>query len=122
MADEQSAPDNLKPCLSIRAAGTLRTRRNADFPEQDMTALDLAYELEATYLYELLAPVIYSPVPMNVLSNLERQLHQLIRSDLGDLVDKEKLFLPKLEVLTELRLEYLWFPIRRREMGVVRLP
>jgi hypothetical protein len=53
-----------------------------------------------------------SPVPLATLSKLEAQFHALISADLGQKVDRDKMYLPMLHVIVELRMEFIWFPIQ----------
>ncbi len=43
---------------------------------------------------------------------LQDKFHDLIRKDLGDRVEQEYINLPVLEVLTELELPQMWFPVK----------
>jgi hypothetical protein len=86
-----------------------------------MTALELAHELKRTQLYDLLSPITRSPIPFAILSALEAKFHEQIRSDLGASVDKNRMYLPQLEVLTELNAEPVWFPVKLGPFRSVRL-
>ena len=77
-----------------------------------MTPLELAREFEASELFDILSPIIRHPVPAATLTALEAQFHSLIQADLGTDVEDEKLYLPVLEVLTELDDEPMWFPVK----------
>lgn len=101
--------------------GTLRSRWS-DYTYLDMTPLELAHEFEASELYDILSPVIRHPVPTETLALLETQFHSLIRADLGAHVENHRLYLPVLEVLTELRDEPMWFPIKSTLSAAVCLP
>jgi hypothetical protein len=81
-----------------------------------MTALEIAQHLGATHLESVLAPVIYHAVPNNVLSRLQERFHGLVREDLGRRAAKG-LRLPELEVLGELRVPLMWFPLRQSQGG-----
>ena len=90
----------------------LLRERGRDIQERaNNLPLEMAYDREMTYLYDLLTPKIRSPLSIPVLRALENKFHQLIREDLGDFVDNSKLVLPELVVCTELRDEYISFPI-----------
>ncbi len=91
--------------------GTLRTRWT-DYYCKDVTALELAREFGFSYLYDVLAPVIRNPIPFAVLMRLQGQFHNIIHRDLGDRVGKERIYLPQLEVLTEIGNEPMWFPVK----------
>lgn len=84
-----------------------------------MTSLELAHEFQAEELYDVLSATIHRPVPSHVLNVLQEEFHSLIRRDLGDLVAGERINLPILEGLTELKDEVLWFPIRYRDSYAV---
>jgi hypothetical protein len=77
-----------------------------------LTALELAYDLEERDLQEALCPVIHNPVPKEILAQLQQSFHDLIREQVGDLVDISRFYLPLLEPLTELHKSAVWFPIR----------
>lgn len=93
--------------------GTLRTQWTDDpFSYYDMTPLDLAQELGYRALYNVLSPIIRQSVPTNTLRALQQKFHQLIKTDLGKRVEEEHIYLPLLEVLTELETPQMWFPIK----------
>ena len=77
-----------------------------------MSALELALELDVSYLIPLLRPVIHIPVPMHTLQQLEKHFHGLIHHELGDTFDIAALNLPVLEILTEYKSCPTWFPVR----------
>jgi hypothetical protein len=85
-----------------------------------MTPLELACDQKQTHLYDMLAPVTLSPVPASVLNALEARFHALIWRDLAGRVDKNKIYLPSLIVLTEIGMESIWFPINLNASGAVR--
>ena len=70
-------------------------------------------------------PIIRSPLPGRTLATLESNFHGLIRQDLGERVDREHLYLPVLEVLTELDSQALWFGIKNHRfanaVSIIRL-
>ncbi|KAK5941952.1 hypothetical protein PMZ80_005903 [Knufia obscura] len=103
--------DVVRKLIDLGASRTLRSRWS-DYTYLDMTPLELAHEFEASELYDILSPVIRHPVPTETLALLETQFHSLIRADLGAHVENHRLYLPVLEVLTELRDEPMWFPIK----------
>lgn len=90
---------------------TLRTRKS-EFGHPNLTPLELAHEMEVYHLYDILRPVIKRPLPPDTLQRIEYNFHRLIRSEIGRCVDTAKLYLPALEVLTELDGEAVWFPIK----------
>ncbi|GLZ43478.1 ankyrin repeat domain-containing protein [Actinokineospora sp. NBRC 105648] len=71
-------------------------------------ALDLAEDNGHGHLTDLLMPVIHNPAPA---AGLRRHFHDLIRERAADLVDRERLRLPELEVLAELTEPRMWFPV-----------
>jgi hypothetical protein len=73
--------------------------------------LDIALRGGHGHLTGLLLPVVRHPVPTDVLAALERHFHGLVRERVADLVDKERLRLPVLDVLTELAEPEMWFPV-----------
>ncbi|KAK3952329.1 hypothetical protein QBC32DRAFT_144561 [Pseudoneurospora amorphoporcata] len=97
--------------LEYGAFKTLRTR-NSEFSYPNLTPLELAQELEVFHLYHILSPVLKRPLPPDTLQRIEYNFHRLIRSEVGQRVDAEKLYLPVLEALTELDGEAVWFPIK----------
>jgi hypothetical protein len=96
--------------------GLARTIHAGDLPYPSMTALEIAQYLGATHLESVLAPVIYHVVPNSVLSRLQERFHGLVREDLGRRAAKS-LRLPELEVLGELRVPLMWFPMRKSQGG-----
>ena len=77
-----------------------------------MTPLEIAQELGYSELYSVLSPVIHQPVPATTLVNLQARFHAIIRTELGDRVDSEHIYLPELEVLTELEVPRMCFPVK----------
>lgn len=71
----------------------------------------MAQELNEPELCDILSPVIRSPVPGKTLAKIQERLHALITRDLGTRVAAQRLYLPLLEPLTELKSEPMWFPI-----------
>lgn len=61
------------------------------------------------HLTDILAPVIYHPVPHPTLARLQALFHTMIRADCEDVSD---LVLPELVTLTELKVPEMWFPLR----------
>jgi hypothetical protein len=51
-------------------------------------------------------------VPARILNHLEQQFHELIEADLADHAGLKHIYLPVLEVLTELELPQMWFPVK----------
>jgi hypothetical protein len=98
----------------LTVPGTLRTQYS-EYSYVDQTPAEIAYDQGDHELARILAPVIRSPVPAAVLAKLQADFHWLIRYHLGDTVDQEHLYLPVLEVLTELAGESVWFGVKRSE-------
>jgi hypothetical protein len=86
-----------------------------------MSPLELAHDMEVFPLYEILRPVINSPLPLDTLHNLEHQFHSLIRSEVGKYTDVAKLYLPVLEALTELKGDSVWFPLKIESRSAVSM-
>ncbi|KAM3074467.1 hypothetical protein ACMFMG_002729 [Clarireedia jacksonii] len=100
----------------IEEFGALRLSRTilaGDLPHASMTALEIAQYLGAAHLEPVLAPLIYHAVPNHVMSRLQERFHGLVREDLGRHATKG-LRLPELDVLGELRMPLMWFPLRKR--------
>ncbi|KAJ4418024.1 hypothetical protein N0V85_001598 [Neurospora sp. IMI 360204] len=97
--------------LEYGAFKTLRTR-TSEFGYPNLTPLELAHEMAVFHLYDILSPVVKRPLPPDTLQRIEYNFHRLIRSEVGQRVDAEKLNLPVLEALTELDGETVWFPIK----------
>lgn len=76
--------------------------------------------MEVFHLYDILQPVIKRPLPPGTLQRIEYNFHRPICSEIGQRVDTAKLYLPALEVLTELDGEAVWFPIKFGHPGAVR--
>jgi hypothetical protein len=75
------------------------------------TAQDIARERGHQHLVQILQPVILHPLADDIIRDLERQLHLLIRGRSAELVLKWQLQLPPLPPLTELVVPKLWFPV-----------
>ncbi|KAI9651883.1 MAG: hypothetical protein M1829_002119 [Trizodia sp. TS-e1964] len=100
----------LEDLIRAGAFRTLRTKWNSEFLYVDMTALDLAQELGYKALYSILSPVIRNTVPKKTLDALQEKFHHLIVSDISP--RQEHLYLPVLEVLTEMEVPQMWFPVK----------
>ncbi|KAM7210912.1 hypothetical protein V8F06_013712 [Rhypophila decipiens] len=97
------------------ALGASRTRQTrwTEFTWRNMSALELAIELEVPWAVEILRPVIYQPVPRDTLRILQDKFHAIILRELEDKeFDGAWLHLPVLEVLTEYESGSTWFPLR----------
>jgi len=78
-----------------------------------MTPLELARDIDATYLYDILSPVVRQTVPPVTIQRLQHSFHELIRSEMGrQRVEDERLYLPVVEVLLDLDGDVVWFPIK----------
>ncbi|KAJ2989685.1 hypothetical protein NUW58_g3340 [Xylaria curta] len=102
--------------VNLGASRTLRTRWT-EFERLDITALELAYDLEETDLQDVLCPVIRNSVPAGTLAQVQKSFHELIQRQVYGLVDASRLYLPLLEPLTELHMSAIWFPIRCNHPG-----
>jgi hypothetical protein len=76
-----------------------------------MTALEIAQALGFRHLYQILAPVVHHAVPHAILQKLQEKLHLLIQLETADRDDCQRLRLPELEVLTELEVPEMSFPL-----------
>lgn len=97
--------------ISLTWTGTLRTRYS-ELSYSDQTAPEIASDQGHYDIARITAPVIRSPVPHQVLDELEKKFHSLIECDIGARVDHEHLYLPKLILLTELGAEAMWFEVK----------
>lgn len=91
--------------LSNNVSGTMTTARTDPIMIKDgiVTALEIAQANQFTALYPILSPVIRQGTPYEVLQALEKQLHNLIRDELGDAkTATEMIKLPQLQLLLEL--------------------
>jgi hypothetical protein len=73
--------------------------------------LDIALRGGHRHLAGPLTPTIHHPVPTDVLAALQRHFHALVRERAAELVDGERLRLPELDVMTELREPDMWFAV-----------
>ncbi|WP_030263827.1 hypothetical protein [Streptomyces sp. NRRL B-24484] len=72
---------------------------------------DIAAARGHTHLLDVLRPVVRHPLPPALLAALEGHLHALVREDSQGLAEEHRLALPQLEVLTELTVPHMGFPI-----------
>ncbi|MCU7820731.1 ankyrin repeat domain-containing protein [Kitasatospora sp. DSM 101779] len=91
----------------LLVAGAWRTLRTSD----GRRASDIAASRGHTHLLDVLRPVVRHPLPPALLAALEGHLHTLVREDGHGLVEKHRLALPQLEVLTELTVPHMGFRI-----------
>lgn len=93
--------------MLISTAGTLQTKDGC-------TALDVARQYSVDELISLLEPSIWTDIGSDLLRILQGHFHNLIRLEIGKFVETAQLYLPSLELLTELREEEdeVWFPIQ----------
>lgn len=89
-------------------------------PYPSMTAHEMAKHIGYAHLDDLLAPIIHHSLPPEILHNLQEKFHGLIREDLGR-KDAKGLRLPVLEVLVELVVPMMWFPLMEVKGGKVRV-
>jgi len=89
------------------ALGAWRTLRNAE----GQRAVDIAVGRGHRRVIEALAPVIHHPVPTARLILFQEHLHELIRARAGGLITDQRLRLPELEPLTELKNPVGWFAV-----------
>ncbi len=87
--------------------GAWRTIRNA----RGERPVDVAVRRGYSELMPLLTPVLQTDVPIDVLNEIQRHFHAVIRGRAGELVDNQSLRLPELEPLLELAVPRIWFPI-----------
>lgn len=95
-------------------AGTLRTNwtNPKEFLHRDMTAIEMAREMGYSHLYNILSPIIRHNLPPMALHCLQKQFHDIIRTDLGLQGEANDIRLPELVVLTELEVPEMWFPLK----------
>lgn len=81
------------------------------FKHRDLTATEIARVMGHLHLTDILAPVIYHPVPHSTLARLQALFHEMIRADSREV---SNLVLPELVTLTELRVPEMWFPLKHK--------
>jgi hypothetical protein len=82
------------------------------FSYVDLTAAEIARELQYYDLLDILSPNLKWEVPMPTLDILEKRFHTLIREIIDDdTFVSRQLRLPSLAVLLELEDPAMWFPI-----------
>ena len=74
-------------------------------------SLDVARVQNRSSLFEILTPVLWRQVPMEVLVRIEAHFHEVIHSRASEWVVEHKMRLPQLEVLLESRAATFWFPV-----------
>lgn len=89
------------------ARGAWRTLRSA----RGERPVDVARRRGHERLLEHLEPQLCRQIPADVLTALERGLHEVILSRTQKLVDEHALRLPPVEPLLEMRKSALWFPV-----------
>ena len=98
--------------------GAWRLARATKAPHRDQTPLDVARSAGFEHLYEILSPVIRHTIPFKTMFALEQQLHTLVRRE-AEVDDRlSKLRLPDLNVLLELEVMEMWFPVTALSMEV----
>jgi hypothetical protein len=86
----------------------MRTTRAPEFPQSDLTPIELARLLGFEYLYKVLSPVIRHNIPTKILAVLQERFHEVIKRDVGE---EEHFRFPELIVLTELEEPVMWMPL-----------
>lgn len=98
-----------------RLPGTLRTHSaNSYFTRRNLTAKDIALEMNHSQLVPILTPVIHHRVPSQTLAHLQASFHAMIKADWKPASD---MVLPELEALTELNVPEMWFPVRYKSLN-----
>lgn len=112
----------VRELVNLGASRTLRTvwTSPGDLPFRNMTALEIARFLGFKHLFKILSPIIHHPVPGAVLFKLQENFHCLIRDDLADWPVEANVRLPELELLTELDVPEMYFPLRSPKVAMVR--
>ncbi|MDP9370908.1 MAG: hypothetical protein M3Q65_00300 [Chloroflexota bacterium] len=91
----------------LLALGAWRTLRNA----KGERPVDIARRCGHTRLISILEPILRHSVRPDALRQLQEHFHSVIRGWAADLVREHALRLPELELLLELAVPKLWFPI-----------
>lgn len=89
------------------ALGGWRTLRNSTGERP----VDIAQRKNHLDLLKCLEPVYVRQAPLAVLRQIQENFHSTIRERATELVEKESLRLPELEVLLELAEPKMWFPV-----------
>jgi hypothetical protein len=74
-------------------------------------AVDIAMRQGHRHLLGILEPVYKRSVPGKSLSGIQARFHTLIHKIAGELVTKQNLRLPELEVMLEFESRRFWFPV-----------
>ena len=100
---------NLLPLGLLRTAWT----SSSELPNRNMTALEIAMAIGRWELVDLLNSEILYPVSHTILTTLQIQFYNLIRSNLSARPNElAVLRLPDLLVLTELEVPMMWFLLK----------
>jgi hypothetical protein len=87
--------------------GAWRTLRTAE----EERAVDIARRRGNSGIVPLLEPAYARNVPENILGTIEKKFHRHVRNNTRNLVDAHRLRLPQLEILLELDVPLIWFPV-----------
>lgn len=87
--------------------GAWRTLRNKDGDRP----VDIARGMGLEYLSPILEPIYRTQVPLDILQQIQRHFHEIIRSRAKQLVERYSLRLPELEPLLEIDTPRAWFAI-----------
>ncbi|MBN1887802.1 MAG: ankyrin repeat domain-containing protein [Thermoflexales bacterium] len=87
--------------------GAWRTLQNS----KGERPIDIAEQRGHVDLIQPLEPVYKHKVPLGILVKIQAHFHSTIRERAAELVDRECLRLPELEVLLELDEPKMWFPV-----------
>ncbi|KAK4455304.1 hypothetical protein QBC34DRAFT_432658 [Podospora aff. communis PSN243] len=110
-----ASQDVVQQLLDLGAWKLSRTLNPSDTTPARSTAYDIARSRDARHLLPLLNPVIHRPLSNVAISNLQRNLHDLIKGIFTSRrfpeAHLECFRLPELEVLTEFERAVMWFPL-----------
>ncbi len=87
--------------------GAWRTLRNAEGDRP----VDVAARRRHGHLLDVLTPEYKHHVPLDILAEIQRHFHALIRERAERDVEAHALRLPELEPLLELERPFMWFPV-----------
>jgi hypothetical protein len=73
--------------------------------------VDIALSRSHVHLLGLLNPIQKHDIPGQVLCDIQRHFHKVIRGRVDELVQKQALRLPELEILLEFDRGNFWFPV-----------
>jgi hypothetical protein len=87
--------------------GAFRSLRD----ESGHRPVDIALSRSHVHLLSLLHPIQKHDIPGQVLCDIQRHFHKVIRGRVDELVQKQALRLPELEILLEFDRGNFWFPV-----------